>query len=201
MQDDQDPVTLWLQRLLEGDSLAQREIWQKYSERVARQARRCMKGVSSRDSDEDDIAVRVLNSLFQRLADGRQSAIESRTELWNLLLGITRNKTADEARRKRAKKRGGGNVRGESAFDVHGEDSPGCGIAGVAGRVQDPRVAYEEAQGLVEMLESLRDSQLQQIALLKMASHTDQEIADMLKLGRRTIQRRLQELRRRFQKP
>ena len=197
---DDEPITEWLNQLPDGDSLAQRKIWERCANRIAREAKKHLAGVSRRDSDEEDVAIKVLNSLFQRLADGRQKPLESRTELWNLLLRMTRNKSAEEARRKLAQKRGAGRVRGESALGAGADETGNRGIDRVSGKTPDPQRAFDEAQQLTQMLNSLKDSQARRIALLRMANHSDQEIADILGCGKRTVQRRLEEIRTKFSK-
>jgi RNA polymerase sigma factor (sigma-70 family) len=184
-----------LDDLTDNDSIAQREFWDQFASKITRQARKNLSGVKRRESDEEDVAVDVLNSLFQRLADGRLGKPRSKAELWNLLLGMTNNKSIEEVRAKLAQKRGGGNVRGESAFgDVDGEEV-GRGIENAAVDDVDPQRAFEESQTLVELLDSLGDDQLRQIALLKMAGNSVDEIAQQLGCGSRTIQRRLSEMR------
>jgi len=186
----------WIDDLAHNDPSAQERIWALFARRVTKQAKSNLAGVQCRESDEEDVAARVLNSLFQRIADGRQTPPKNREELWKLLVGMTRNKSAEAARHKLAQKRGQGRVRGESAFKVRGDDSSDHGgIHNVADPASDPKTAFEEAQQLTGILASLNDSQLRQIALLKMAGHTDQEIAELIGCSLRTVERRTAEIR------
>jgi hypothetical protein len=52
------------------------------------------------------------------MSDGRYPRLKDGDDLWKLLVTITCHKAASQARRVRARKRGGGHVRGESVFEV-----------------------------------------------------------------------------------
>ena len=71
MTDEQEQIDKWLEGLVQNDADAQVEIWKHFADKISRQAKKRLSGVQRRDSDEEDITVRVLNSLFLRLADGR----------------------------------------------------------------------------------------------------------------------------------
>ena len=198
-QGDDEPITKWLNQLPEGDSFAQREIWERFarsdrsgSEETARRSPATRFGRRRRGREG---AQQSLPAIVQRSA---QPPPSDRAELWNLLLGMTRNKSAEEARRKLAQKRGGGKVRGESAFGANADETGNRGIDRVTSNAPDPQRAFDEAQQLTKMLNELDDPQLRRIALLKMANHTEQEIAHILGCGKRTVSRKLEQIRDQF---
>ena len=64
-------VTLWLDRLREGDSSAIQGIWDRYFRRLVGLARKKLRGMPRRVSDEEDVALSALNSFFQGAEQGR----------------------------------------------------------------------------------------------------------------------------------
>ena len=80
-------------------------------------------------------------------------------------------------------------LEGESAL---GEE----GIAQIAGDELTPEFAAEVSEEFRRLLESLPDNDLQEIAIRKMDGYTNTEIAQQLGCSQRTIERRLQLIRR-----
>ena len=181
MDSSNDPISKWIQRLPDGDSYAQQQIWRAVATKIERLARKRLNGISLADSNEEDIAAKVLKSLFERVQDGRIHPPSDRQELWNLLKGMTRNKSIQEYRKKNTMKRGG--------------DRKQHPLEETAGDMSSPQVRLEEAEALTDRLESLEDESLSQIALLKMAGCTNNETAEALKCSLRTVERKLQTIR------
>ena len=186
-----DPISEWLAQLPEGDSLAQHKIYERFARKIESIADRMLTGVPLGDSDSEDVAVKVLKSLFERIQDGRLEPPVNRQQLWNLLMGITRNKSAQVVRHKRTAKRGKGKIKGNSGFGGGTDD---LGIQRIPDQSPNPAAAFREAEDLAERLESLNDDQLRQIALLRMAGYSNEEIAESLNCGKRTIERRVNDL-------
>jgi hypothetical protein len=67
-------------------------------------------------ADEEDIALSALNSLYDGVQAGRFPRLNDRDDLWKLLVTIACRKTNAFCDRHFAKRRGGGQVRGESAL-------------------------------------------------------------------------------------
>ena len=106
-----------LNRASGGDEQAAVEIWNAYYQRLVSYARRKLRGVPRRDADEEDVALSAMNSFFDGARDGRLAPKDA-DELWKLLATITVRKASAQLRKRHADKRGGGKVRGDSAFDA-----------------------------------------------------------------------------------
>jgi DNA-directed RNA polymerase specialized sigma24 family protein len=98
---------------------------------------------------------------------------------------ITARKALDEVERERRPKRGGGDVRGESAW---GEAR---GIEQIVGKEPTPAFAAQMAEETQRLLELLPDPSLRSIAIWKMEGYSNEEIAAKLGCVTRTVARRL----------
>lgn len=141
--------------------------------------------------DEHDAANSAFHSLCRGLADGRIEA-ENRDALWGLLAVITSRKISTQRRYGNRLKRGGGDVRGESAFF----DCGGAGINAVGDHEQAPDVLAEVSESCAQLLDALPDESMKRVVLLKFQGATNGEVAEELKCTRRTIERKLERIRR-----
>lgn len=185
-------VTRWLFALRNGNSEAARQLWERYFIKVLRLARRKLGGRARAIAfDEEDVAAGVLGDLLVKLQRGGFCDLSNRNELWHLLVAITYRKAAVAARRENALKRGGGQLRLESELAAFGR----AGLDDLAGR--DLAVEVQDVMsGQCRMLiESLKDQNLEKIALWKLAGHSNEEIAAKQGCTRVTIQRKLQLIR------
>lgn len=195
----EDEVTQWIGGLAEGDENAAQAIWQRYFERLMRLAQRRLEGLPRRIADEEDVALSAMHSFFRGAAAGRFPRLEDREDLWKLLVTITCHKAVKQARRQRAQKRGGGYVRGNSAFVKAGADEPVGGIDQVLGHQPTPDFACMMADTCSVLLKRLGDDALRAIALHKMEGYSNEQIADKLGCTVRTVERRLARIRKRWE--
>jgi DNA-directed RNA polymerase specialized sigma24 family protein len=187
-------ITSWIGRLRDGESRAAQAIWERYFDKLAALARQKLASFPRRDADEEDIAISALTSFCQGVAEGRFPKLDDRLDLWKVLVTITARKVVAQRRRHFAQKRGGGKVRGESAFAVGLSDSDEGGIDQALGSEPTPELAVmlaEQCGGLLGML----DERQRPVALLKMEGFTNQEIAERLDLALRSVERRLEQIR------
>ena len=113
---------------------------------------------------------------------------------------VSRNVTERRAialrRRERALKRGGGLVRGESAFAPHeGNGSQKPGLGQLPGREPTPAFAAEMTGELDRLLDKLADDTLRRIALGKLEGYTNRELAQELGISLRAVERKLSIIR------
>ena len=194
---DSDEVTIWIERLSGGDEKAAHLLWEQYFDRLVRLARRKFDqiGINRRAADEEDIALSAMNSFYKRAADG-QFCLGDRQELWKLLVTITVRKAYAELKRQKAKKRGEGQIRGESIFLKAGKDNVEMGgIGEVLGKEPTPELAALAAEGCDELLAILGDEMLVQVAKYKLDGYTNEEIAEKLDCVPRTVERKLRLIR------
>jgi RNA polymerase sigma factor (sigma-70 family) len=186
-----DSVSEWIGHLKAGEAEAARKLWERYADQLARLASQQLAGRPKAVADEDDMAQSVFYSICRGAAAGRFSGINSRDELWWLLLAITRQKAINHRRRASAAKRGPGQVETETAlaknqpFNLDNFVSP------------DPTaelmlILEEEYASLLDCLD---DPQLRQIAVLRVEGYTVPEIAKKFNIGTRSIERKLRLIR------
>jgi RNA polymerase sigma factor (sigma-70 family) len=189
-----DAVTLWLANLAGGDQQAAEQIWQRYFDRLVHLARKKLEGLPRRMADEEDVALSALHSFCRAVGAGRYPQLQDRDDLWKLLVTITSHKAIAQFRRQRAEKRGEGKVRGESIF-IGPDDAESPGIDGVLGQEPTPELAAMMAETCEGLLQKLDDESLRETALLKLQGYTSAEIARHFGLTERSVERKLERIR------
>ena len=185
------PVTDWIGQLANQESHATERLWQHFSARMHHLARRQLDSQTRRSYDEHDAANSAFHSLCRGINEGRFE-VSDRDSLWALLAVITSRKVAVQRRHEHRQKRGGGQVRGESVF----LDADSLGINAVQSDEPTPEFTAMVAEACQRMLDSLDDPVLKRIAMLKFDGCKNREVAEQLDRSRRTIERKLEVIRR-----
>jgi RNA polymerase sigma factor (sigma-70 family) len=188
-------VSEWIEGVKIGDDLAAQELWERYFQQLVQVARQKFQDVPRREADEEDVALSALNRFFLGAKNGRFPRVSDRDDLWRLLLKITADRTIDQMRREGRLKRGAGQVLGESALQNIASSSDGGGVAHVTGDLPTPEFAVMFAEQCGCLLDRLEDDDLRAIALAKLEGYANQEIAEQLGCALRTVERRLQLIR------
>jgi DNA-directed RNA polymerase specialized sigma24 family protein len=191
---DHGSISLWIPLLKEGDEAAVREIWQAYFARLVVLARAKLRGVQRRVADEEDAALCAFDSFCRGAEQGRFPQLNNRDDLWRLLVVITARKAADLVQNQARLKRGGGQVRGDSALAASPSSEVG-GWAEIAGNEPTPEFAAQTAEEYCRLLGLLGDAELRSIAVLKMEGYSNAEIASRVGCAVPTIERRLRLIR------
>ena len=185
---DNQSVTGWIDQLVNGSKQAADELWQHVSTRLHEFALQKLDAKTRRSYDEGDAANSAFHSLCRGLAGGHIEA-ENRDALWGLLAVITSRKISAQRRYQNRLKRGGGAVRGESGFGD-------AGIDAVGGNQQTPDILAEVSESCAALLDAIPDATMKKIVLLKFQGAKNGEVADELKCTERTIERKLERIRR-----
>ena len=195
--DDYGSVTRWLDALRGGDLDAAQPLWERYFARLVGLARARLRTRRSPGAaeDEEDAALSAFDSFCRAATEGRFPRLDDRDDLWRLLVAITERKAADQLRRARRLKRGGGRVRTEGDLAAGGPDDEAAGLDRIAGPQPTPEFAAEFAEEYRRLFEVLRDEDLRRIAVSKLEGYTVDEIAAQLGCARRTVARRLELIR------
>ncbi len=184
-------VTGWIDQLSDGNEQAAEQLWQHISLRLQEFALKKLDIQTRRRYDEHDAANSAFHSLCRGLADGRIEA-ENRDALWGLLAVITSRKVSAQRRYLNRQKRGGGAVRGESGFAEFGN----AGINEIDGKQLTPDVLAEVSESCSQLFDAIPDATMKKIVLLKFQGATNGEVASELNCTRRTIERKLERVRR-----
>jgi DNA-directed RNA polymerase specialized sigma24 family protein len=190
IEDNRGSVTMLIAELQAGDdSVAQREIWERYFRRIITLARMKLGDSPRASEDEEDIALSALGSLFRGFSDQRFPQLKDRDNLWCLLVTITARKAINQRKRQMAAKRGGAEVK----LPIDAGDS------GLLQRLIETEIRPDDLVAIQEecqrLMEVLGDDTLRQIARWKLEGWTNAEVATELGIGKRTIERKLELIR------
>ncbi len=174
---------------------AARQIWVRFEPRLLELVRRRLNPRIRVRADEDDIVQSMFKSFFAMGHDGDRALPADRDELWRLLVWMAMCKIANTAHKHQALRR-----------DVRREDPParspelsGSKLAGWMAELEDrdsfsPQEAaifHEEFDRLLGKL----PEQLQQIFVWKLQGHTNAEIGRMINRTERTVELKIQIIR------
>jgi DNA-directed RNA polymerase specialized sigma24 family protein len=194
-------VTIWIDLLKAGDRDAAQPLWEGYFRRLVGLARKKLRATSRRAADEEDVALSAFDSFCRSAERGRFPQLEDRHDLWQILVVLTARKAADLRKHEQRQKRGGGAVLDEAALaGPSGSSAEGAALEQFIGTEPTPAFAAEVADECRRLLDQLGDDKLREVALLKMEGFTDKEVAVKLKCGLRAVERKLERIRRLWQK-
>ncbi len=191
-----ESITTWIGQLRAGDHVAAERLWHEYFQRLIGLARVKLRNQPRRVADEEDLALSAFHSLCLGAERGRFPNLNDRDNLWQLLATITARKALHLVRDSARQKRGGGAVRGESAFiGSNGVSKETAGLEQIIGDEPTPEFAAQLAEEYDQLLASLQDSELASIARWRMEGYSTAEIAEKLDKSPATIERKLRAIR------
>ncbi len=193
---DAEPVSEWIEQLKAGDYSAARKIWNFFALPLYAAAQKKLNSATKRVYDEQDAAQSAYHALCAGVAAGRYPDLADRTGLWRLLLAITSRKITDRHRYDHREQR---DLRRTATEGDHLDADASGFINKWSSRTPAPEFAAEFVELCGELFENLGDPQLRQIGWLKIEGYNDQEIADQLGCARRTVQRKVERIRRVWQ--
>jgi DNA-directed RNA polymerase specialized sigma24 family protein len=189
-------VTTWVGQLRAGNHVAAQRLWERYFARLVSLARTKLHGLRRGAADEEDVALSAFDSFYRGVEQGRFPQLDDRHNLWELLLVITVRKAIDLRQHETRQKRGGGKVAGESALDgLLRSDDGGAGIEQVVGAEPTPALAAQTADEVQRLLGMLPNDEVRSVAVMKLQSYTNAEIASQLGCAEATVERRLSLIR------
>jgi DNA-directed RNA polymerase specialized sigma24 family protein len=193
---DQRSVTLWLADLQGGGpGEPAQQLWGRYFDRLVHLARARLRATARGPADEEDVALSAFDSFCRGAAEGRFPRLGGRDDLWRLLVTITVRKAQALARHGRRLKRGGGRVVDEAAL-AGGEAGMAAFVDGDLG----PAFAAEVADEFRRLLGALDDDLLRQVALLRMEGYSNEQVAERLGCGLRSVERKLALIRKAWER-
>jgi DNA-directed RNA polymerase specialized sigma24 family protein len=196
--DGENSVTHWIGDLRTGNrDEASRLLWERFFTRLVRFAQVRIRAVARGTADGEDVALSVFDSFVKGVEAGRFKELGSRDDLWRLLVTITARKVHNLRRNEGRQKRGSGRVVGEGA--LAGSDSEGDDfLARVVGNEPTPEFAAMVADEYRQLFGRLADESLRLVAVLKLEGNSNEEIAKSLDCGLRTVERKLEVIRKRW---
>lgn len=194
----QESVTVWISKLGDGEFGALQKLWERYSDRLIELARIRLGAAPKQLADEQDIVNSVFHSLCRGAQAGRIRELRNRDELWWLLLAIAKRRIVDHLRRETALKRGAGRVVSEANLAGDEGASDGFRLDQLVGREATPDFIVALGEEHDRLLAALRDDRLRQVASMRIEGYTVEEIAERIQIGKRSVERKLELIRRRW---
>ena len=174
----ENPVTLWIAQVKEGERAAVQPLMEHYFQRLVALARSRLQAIPGLAGHGEDVALSAFKSLCLGAEGGRFPNIQDRDDLWRLLAVITIRKAIDLQRRRRPE-------------EPLGPEA----MSDFLSREPAPDLAAELADECQRLLGQLGDPQLQSIALWKVEGLTNDEIALRLGCVSRSVERKLHRIR------
>jgi DNA-directed RNA polymerase specialized sigma24 family protein len=192
-------ISLLLTQLPQGEQDTIQELWKRYFHRLVGLARKKLGNLPRRAADEEDVALSAFNSFCRAAEVGRFPRLLDRDDLWQVLVLLTARKVCDLRDYLGRDKRDWRRLQEEMQHDAAESSWQESALSGLLSREADPAFAAEVAEQTRQLLDSLGDHGLRQIAVWKMEGHTNQEIADRLGWPVYTVERRLRLIRKRWE--
>jgi RNA polymerase sigma factor (sigma-70 family) len=192
-------VSQWIAALKGREAEAAQKLWKRYSGKLVQIARQKLRKGPRAIADEEDIAQSVFHSVCRGAAAGRFGDVKNRDDLWWLLLAITKQKVVDHIRRESAKKRGERRVKSEAALVSQSQDHA-FSMDSLVGDEPTPEFLVMVNEQSERLLGLLRDDRLRNVAIWRIEGYTVPEIAADLEMSTRSVERKLQLIRRAWAK-
>jgi RNA polymerase sigma factor (sigma-70 family) len=193
--DSDEPVSVWIEGLQQGDESSARKLWEHFVQRLYEVAKKKLNKRVARTYDEQDAAQSAFHALCAGVSAGRYPDLNDRTSLWRLLLTITSNKISNRHRYEKREQR---DIRRTATDSVFLAESDSSLIGSLPAREPTPEYSAEFVDLCGRLVEGL-DPELQEIARLKIEGYTDVEISERLGCSDRTVRRRVELIRRNWQ--
>lgn len=187
-------VTECLQRVKEGESFAQMQLFDRYQSSLLALANNRTRKGSVSGEDAESVVVSAFYDFLVGAQKGKFRKLADRQDLWQVLLMLLKRRAVSEHRSATAKKR----TPQASLDDPHSH---------LAFRQVEETVDYQQLTP-VEIcqfeeefrlrLQELTDSKLREVALAKLSGFSNQEIADNLECSLRSVERKLALIRRKW---
>jgi DNA-directed RNA polymerase specialized sigma24 family protein len=190
-------VTRFLAQLQEGDPAAVQPLWERYFPRLVALARLKLRNTPRQAADEEDVALSAFDSFCRNAEQGRFPRLLDRDSLWQLLVVITIRKAAHLLRDQARQKRGGGIA---LVSGGPGDPDEGPVLEQVLSKEPSPEMAAQMAEECQRLLRVLGDHILETVAVARMEGCSVEEIATRLDCAPRSVKRKLQLIRKLWEK-
>jgi DNA-directed RNA polymerase specialized sigma24 family protein len=192
-----EPISEWLRALRTGDDEAATYLWKHFADKLCAAVRRRIRLDTRRLYDEDDAAQSAFHSLCRGVSQGQFPDLNDRDSLWRLLLVIALRKVNKRHRFDLQERRDVRRTSGDA--QLADTDEGLSSVDEISADAPSPDLAAEFVDTYELLLEQLDDEMLQRIVELKLEGFTNVEVAEKLSCTRKTVQRKLEIVRRAWQ--
>jgi RNA polymerase sigma factor (sigma-70 family) len=179
-----------------GDPSAHDELWNTFYPKLKAAVRRKVESMPRLANDASDLTSEALQSFFRRAFVDQEFDLNCPNSVWRLLKLMAARHVNDVYKGLLASKRGGGLAHVSLNDSNSGDENDSDWHSELAAKVPDTKqLAPEEEMEWSDLLDRLlgliKDETARQILLLRLEHHSNSEIADMLQISIRTVQRQL----------
>lgn len=185
-------VTKWLRELEAGQDGAAERLWDVFFQRLVLLVQKKLCNRPQAIGDAEDIALSAFASFCRGLQNQRFPELTDRHGLWRLLVSITIRKLLHVQRDQNRLKRGGGMVQVATVDGIDDGPSP---LEQIISREPTPEIAAQLAEQIERWMKALESEELTRLAQWKLEGFTNDEIAAKCGLTTRTIERKLNLIR------
>jgi DNA-directed RNA polymerase specialized sigma24 family protein len=185
-------VTKWLRKLEAGQDDAAQQLWDVFFHRLVLLVQNRMSRAPQGLSDAEDVALSAFASFCRGLQKHRFPELTDRHGLWRLLVSIAIRKLLHARRDQNRIKRGGGV--GKFVQSNSNEDGPSA-LEQIIARELTPELAAQVEEQYECWMNALYNNDLKRITQWKLEGFTNDEIAAKCGLTSRTIERKLNLIR------
>jgi DNA-directed RNA polymerase specialized sigma24 family protein len=179
-------VSTWFLDLKAGDVEGLQELWKRFYEKLVVHAKGRIRRTGVKSLDEEEVACSAFESLWRAAQEGRLATVRDCDELWWWLLSTVHRKVVSHARHQTAIKRGGQNT--PASMD------DGHFLQAVLSHEPSPEYVAILAEEYDRALAKLNDEQLREIAIMKLAGATNDEVCQKLGIAPATVTRKLRRI-------
>ena len=182
MSSQTESVSFWIRALKNGDNAAATHLFDRYQAQLRNVAKSLLGHSPQTVADEEDVVIRSFYAFLRRTSQGAYPGLETRDDLWRLLVTITRSFAWKQSRFfGRTKRR-------QKATDDEI-------LRSLASQTLEPDALASMSETLTYLLDSLSDPELRQIALGRLEGKTNAQIAESIDRSERTVERRVRLIR------
>ncbi len=178
----------------QGDPVAIEKLVARYFKKIANFAnKRLRRGIHVLD-DGEDIAISVLQSITSNSAKGRFPNLQDRDDLWLMMIMIAQHDVIDKQRPASRRER-----RSESMLTMTDLlETYNINLDLFLSQRDSHTKLMEIAECWEDLLKSLPDERCRDIAQLKLKGHSNLEIAGLLRLIPKTVDRKIKMIMQRW---
>lgn len=196
---EEDLITIWIDELRGMDDSAAEKLWRHFMSNLLQEAKARLSAQSRRVYDEEDAVQSAFHSVCAGIRAGNFPYLNDRNSLWGLLLRVTSLKVAQRHRFDRRQRRDLRRTLTDSIF-ANSPEATGAIVSCLQSREPSAEFVTQFVEVSEMLFQKLADPMLQEIAQMRMDGHTDTEIAEKMLCSRRTVQRRIELIKRQWEK-
>lgn len=202
MTRDDEKLRAWLNRAVEGDEEGIEQLWRFFYPRLRAAVSRRIATMPRLAGEESDLTSKSLHGFLCHVLRSPDLDLTDLNSVWKLLRVVALRHINDVAKNRFSQKRGGLVSTTSLSQSIPGNrraTRPDGSQYSLVDELQDPSaldpgksVLFDDL--LEHLLSKLESEKVRQIVLMRLGGYSNGEIAELMKVSIRTIQRQIKEL-------